>query len=199
MNNNSMLAIILVFVLVISLVSFLVFRDRNQSTNRDMDGNKCPQIYCPTTKKFYDLEEESGKEVLRNFMKYYFQSYLERTKDDWNYITPQEFYKIYTSDKMNDIFLLDVRKPSDYKKAHIPGSVNIFWLELMKPENLKKVPRDKEIIIVCYVGHTASQILVLMKLLGFRAKVLKFGMGLSPQKGVPVAGWTDYGYPVEKS
>jgi rhodanese-related sulfurtransferase len=66
----------------------------------------------------------------------------------------------------------------------------------MKPDNLKKLPIDKEIIIVCYVGHTASQVLVLLKLLGYNAKVLKYGMGTSPTIGVPVAGWSDFGYNV---
>jgi len=36
------------------------------------------------------------------------------------------------------------------------------------------------------------------RLLGYKAKALKFGMGKSPVEGVPVAGWLDYGYEVEK-
>ena len=52
----------------------------------------------------------------------------------------------------------------------------------------------KKIIIICYVGHTASQVLVMLKLLGYKAKVLKFGMGESPSKEVPVAGWNKYGF-----
>ena len=96
------------------------------------------------------------------------------------------------------VFILDVRKPTDYKNGHIKGSLNIFWLDLMNPENLKKLPNDKDIIVVCYVGHTASQVFVLLKMLGYKAKVLKFGMGTSPTEGVPVAGWTNYGFEVTK-
>lgn len=117
-------------------------------------------------------------------MSQHFHEYLLKTKDDWNYVTPKQFAEM---DKSN-IFILDVRKPDDYAKGHITDSTNIFWLELMQPQNLSKLPRDREIVVVCYVGHTASQILVLLKLLGYKAKVLKFGMGISPQKGVPVAG-----------
>lgn len=94
-------------------------------------------------------------------------------------------------DKSN-IFILDVRKPEDYRRLHIRNSVNIFWLELMKPGNLERLPRDKPIIIVCYVGHTASQILVLLKLLGYNAKVLKYGMGIYPQKDVFNAGLVNF-------
>ena len=121
------------------------------------------------------------------------QEYLERTQEDWNYILPEHLKK-----SKKDYFLLDIRRPEDFKKGHIPGAKNIFWLDILKPQNLKKIPKDKTIILVCYVGHTSSQIIVLLKLLGYDVKSLKFGMGQSPAKGVPVAGWTDYGFEVTK-
>jgi rhodanese-related sulfurtransferase len=124
-----------------------------------------------------------------------FGNYLQATDDGWNYILPQDFHKMDKS----KFFILDIRKPDDYKKGHIKGAVNIFWLDLMKPDNIKRLPKDKQIIVVCYVGHTASQILVLLKLLGYNAKALKFGMGLAPNKNVPIAGWTTLGYDTVKS
>jgi rhodanese-related sulfurtransferase len=166
----------------------------NQVDKIDKVDKECPPIVCPKTLTQMDIKKEDGEELLRKYMSYYFSKYLEDTKDDWNYITPKQYYEM---DK-KDTFLLDVRKPEDYNKGHIPGSTNIFWLQLLKPENLKKIPKDKQLIVVCYVGHTASQILVLLKLLGYKVKVMKFGMGISPQKGVPVAGWTDYGYPLTR-
>ena len=71
-------------------------------------------------------------------------------------------------------------------------------MDVLKPENLKKLPKDKRIVIICYVGHTASQIMVALRLLGYKASTLKFGMGQSPAKGVPIAGWTDFGFDVVK-
>lgn len=118
------------------------------------------------------------------------QDFLESTDKDWNYVTPVEFEKMDKS----DLFLLDIRKPEDFKKEHIEGATNIFWLDLLEPENLDKLPRDKRIVLICYVGHTSSQALVVLKLLGYDVVALKFGMGKSPVKGVPVAGWTDYGF-----
>lgn len=117
------------------------------------------------------------------------RKYLENTKDDWNYITPEEFKK-----SKEDFFVLDIRRPEDFKKGHIPGAKNIFWLDILKPENLKKLPKDKKILVYCYVGHTSSQVMTLLKLLGYDVVSLKFGMGESPVKGVPVAGWKDFGY-----
>ena len=130
------------------------------------------------------LAKESEPELLDLF-----RAYLKNTQKDWNYILPTEL-----KDSKKDFYILDVRRPEDFKKGHIPGAKNIFWLDLLKPENLKKLPKNKKIVIVCYVGHTASQVLVLLKLLGYDAVGLKFGMGISPAEGVPVAGWVDYGF-----
>jgi rhodanese-related sulfurtransferase len=66
--------------------------------------------------------------------------------------------------------------------------------DLISLKNINKLPKNKEIIIICYVGHTASQVLVMLKLLGYKARVLKFGIGESPTKGVKIAGWKNYGY-----
>ena len=38
--------------------------------------------------------------------------------------------------------------------------------------------------------------MVALKLLDYDVVSLKFGMGKSPVKGVPVAGWLDFGYEV---
>ena len=126
----------------------------------------------------------------------YFNSYLNETKDDWNYITPVELYNQLKKNP-NQYFLLDVRKKKDYLDGHIAGTTNIFWLELFQNKNIKKLPKNKKIVVICYVGHTSSQAITLLKLLGYDAIALKFGMGRSPVMGVPVAGWLDYGYPIE--
>ena len=91
---------------------------------------------------------------------------------------------------------MDIRKPEDYKKGHIKGTKNIFWKDLLN--RLDELPTDKTIVIICYVGHTASQMLISLRLLGYRAIALKFGMGISPIEGIPVAGWVDYGFPIQK-
>jgi hypothetical protein len=129
-------------------------------------------------------------EILRN--------YLKSTKNDWNYITPIDFYNDYLL-KSKDYFLIDLREEKEYKKGHIKGAKNMFWLNILDEKNLKKLPKDKPIFLICYVGHTSSQVMTLLKLLGYNVVSIKYGYGLSPVKGVPVAGWLDYGLPVEKS
>lgn len=124
------------------------------------------------------------------------RKFLLQTKNDWNYITPTDFYqKFYTKNK--DFILIDLRKKEDFDKFHIKGSINIFWLDILKNENLNKLPVDKKIFLICYVGHTSSQVMVILKLLGYNAISIKFGYGISPSFGIPVAGWLSYGFPVE--
>jgi len=126
------------------------------------------------------------------------KNFLIDTKDDWNYITPLDFYKNYYM-KKKDYFLVDLRDEKSFKLMHIKGAKNIFWLSILDEKNLKRLPKNKHIFLICYVGHTSSQILVLLKLLGYTVTAIKYGYGISPVKGVPVAGWLDYGFPVDKS
>lgn len=132
-------------------------------------------------------------------------NYIKDTDETWNYITPKELYNFLIKRRSyrDKPFLLDIRRQEDYSiSGHIPGSVNIFWKDLFKPGNLGKLPCPKHepdilIILVCYVGHTSSQTLTLLKLLGFKVISVKFGMGISPSSSVPIQGWIERGYPVE--
>jgi len=47
------------------------------------------------------------------------QSFLKDTEDDWNYILPEELEK---QRKKKDFYILDLRKPADYARGHIPGA-----------------------------------------------------------------------------
>lgn len=127
------------------------------------------------------------------------RQYIRDTKSDWNYITPLEYYeKYYLHRKTNPHVLLDLRKKSEFDKYHIRGAKNIFWLDLLEENNLKQLPHDKTIFLICYVGHTSSQAMVLLKLLGYKVVSIKFGYGISPAFKVPVAGWVSYNLPVHR-
>jgi rhodanese-related sulfurtransferase len=125
------------------------------------------------------------------------RNFLQRTEDDWNYITPVDFYNNYYN--KNITFLVDLRKKEDFDSFHIKGATNIFWLDLLKDENLYKLPKNKKIFLICYVCHTSSQAMVLLKLLGYDVVSIKFGYGKSPVFGVPVAGWLSYNFPVKST
>jgi len=75
------------------------------------------------------------------------------------------------------IFLLDIRWSEDYDIAHIPGAINVEFIDVMEPHHLAKLPRDGTlIVIICYTGHTASQMDAILNLLGYNAWTLRFGM-----------------------
>jgi rhodanese-related sulfurtransferase len=125
-----------------------------------------------------------------------YEDYLRETKDNWNYILPTELNNFIKKGDTSNLYLLDIRKSEDFDKGHIPGTVNIFWLNVLNPENMKKLPVDKEIILICYLGHTSSQLLVMLSTLGYHCRSLKFGMGKSPDPDVKIKSWLDYGFPI---
>ncbi len=97
---------------------------------------------------------------------------------------------------------MDLRKKEEFKNFHIKGAKNIFWLNILKKNNLAKLSKykntNKIIFLICYLGHTSSQIMVILKLLGYNVVSIKFGYGISPIKNIPIAGWLQYNYPIVK-
>lgn len=92
-------------------------------------------------------------------------------------VTAESVYDRLTDDDMtNDPFILSLRKADDYAVGHIPGAVNIGLTSLFTDESLAQLPYDRQIITVCYTGHTASQAASLLNALGFNATALKWGM-----------------------
>ncbi len=76
----------------------------------------------------------------------------------------------------NDPYVLSIRKAADYEAGHIPGSVNIGFRSVFTEENISKLPTGKDIVVVCYTGHTASQVTAMLNVMGYEAMCLKFGM-----------------------
>ncbi len=79
-------------------------------------------------------------------------------------------------DKANDPLIIDVRKPEDYALGHIPGAANVTVANLFKAETLAKLPKNRQIVLYCYSGQTASQATAALRLLGYDAYNLQFGM-----------------------
>lgn len=92
-------------------------------------------------------------------------------------ISAEELYgMLYDDDVENDPFVLSVRSSEHYEMGHIPGAINIPWRQVAGEENLATLPTDKQIVVYCYTGHTASQITALLNAMGYDAVNLKFGM-----------------------
>ncbi len=80
------------------------------------------------------------------------------------------------SAKTNDFVVVDVRpNPAEFGEGHIPGAVQISVQDIFKPENLKKLPKNKKVILVCVTGQTQNLPVVGLRALGYNAYTMAFG------------------------
>lgn len=81
------------------------------------------------------------------------------------------------TEKKTDFVVVDVRPtPPGQQGGKIAGSVYIPYNEILKAENLKKLPKDKKIILACVTGQTQNLPVVALRALGYKAYTLSFGM-----------------------
>jgi rhodanese-related sulfurtransferase len=76
------------------------------------------------------------------------------------------------------IFVLDIRETDHYRNGHVASAINIPFRNLMEENNLKKLPPDQPIAIVCYDGHASSQASRLLNQLGYDTIALRDGMSV---------------------
>jgi rhodanese-related sulfurtransferase len=85
--------------------------------------------------------------------------------------------------KKTDFLLVDTRpNPAEYAQGHMPGAIQIPVQSILKPENLKKLPKNKKIILYCVTGQTQNLPVIALRALGYNAYTLAFGMS-AWQKG----------------
>lgn len=82
------------------------------------------------------------------------------------------------------VYVLDIRKAEDFAKGHIDGAINVPFTQV--GANLDKLPKDKQIAVACYTGQTAGQTISVLRLAGYNAVAVKFGM----------QGWNEAKLPV---
>lgn len=126
------------------------------------------------------------------------RSFLKGIPQTLNYITSKDLYSMLQTNP-DDVFILDNRTPEFYQKGHVPHAVNIPLRDALDEEQIAKLPKDKLIVVCCWVGHTASQLLTVLRLLGYNAVGLKYGMGEPAKIEEKREGWLDLGLPVESA
>lgn len=98
-------------------------------------------------------------------------NYFNNLPSDSNNIKAPDVQKMIESKTV--FYGVDIRRPEDYAKGHLPGFVNIPFGQV--GQNLDKLPMDKLIIVQCYTGQTASQTTGVLRMMGYNAKNLHFG------------------------
>ncbi|KUO52671.1 MAG: hypothetical protein APF76_14365 [Desulfitibacter sp. BRH_c19] len=89
-------------------------------------------------------------------------------------INNEEMDRMIATGEIKDFKVLDIRERNLYQKFCFPNSSNIPFKELGR--NIKSLPLDTKILIICNTGFTAAQSLSLLNLIGFKAHILENGI-----------------------
>ncbi|MBR5969509.1 MAG: rhodanese-like domain-containing protein [Lachnospiraceae bacterium] len=117
--------------------------------------------------------------------------YKEADGHNYKYFNfPVDDLKALVDAESDEYTILSVRQAEDYAKGHIAGAMNIPFGKGMQ-ESFSEIPTDKPVIVYCYTGQTASQVMAVLRMLGYEAYNLNGGMG--KEDGF---GWLENGYPV---
>jgi rhodanese-related sulfurtransferase len=128
-------------------------------------------MFCAQSCSAFALTEEEY-EVVRKVS----DEFLGNLPDNNYHLLAEDVLKKIQSAEKNFI-LVDLRIPKDkkYDQGHLPGAVHIPVKEIVKPETLAILPRDKDIIVYCDSGHEQNKVLTLLRMLGYRAYDMKWG------------------------
>lgn len=78
-------------------------------------------------------------------------------------------------DKISDAFIIDVREDEElFETGTIKGAVHIPMMTV--PNNLNKIPKDREIYILCRSGRRSYEVASYLSELGYNAINLKGGI-----------------------
>jgi rhodanese-related sulfurtransferase len=96
-----------------------------------------------------------------------------------NKISPKELYERLQGEEK--VFLLDVRAEEKYKEFHIEGSSNmpknvIFSLEESDETTELALPKEKEIIVTCTTGNSATKCARILDAHNYHVTVLDGGL-----------------------
>lgn len=80
------------------------------------------------------------------------------------------------NEKKTDFVVVDVRpNPAEFGEGHIPGAIQILNQDIFKAESLKKLPKNKKVILVCVTGQIQNLPVVGLRALGYDAYTMAFG------------------------
>ncbi len=155
--------------------------------NPKMAPGKYPQLYT---------EEKEPQAILKkqahNILMDPFKSRLVSADEVFNH--PEKYY------------IINYWPKEKYLKGHIPGAVQYTPKKSLSTDTyLNTLPVDKPIVIYCYTGQHAAMVAAYLNLLGYDARVLKYGANsfmhskLVKNKWHPFTVKKIYNYPLEKA
>lgn len=80
----------------------------------------------------------------------------------------------------DSVFIVNYWPQTTYELKHIDGAVNFntadATLKSLGLDALTKLPKDKKIVVYCYTGQTSSQVAAYLRVLGYNAYSMAYGM-----------------------
>lgn len=127
-----------------------------------------------------EMSEDEIKQVLKDVvggeqavkeegMRYFSQL----TNENKNIIESKKLQEAIEANP-ESIFILDIRNEKDYKEGHIKGAKNVWWFDVGK--NIDMLPKDKPVVVCCYTGQSAGQVVGVLKVMGYNASSLLGGI-----------------------
>ncbi|MTJ10135.1 MULTISPECIES: rhodanese-like domain-containing protein [unclassified Anabaena] len=96
---------------------------------------------------------------------------LQTTVDNYLKSIPGNYYTVGKVEelkqllKQDNIFLVDVREPSEYASGHIGDAINIPLRTLV--QNLDQIPKEQPVVVYCSSGYRSAMAVMSLHLLGY--------------------------------
>ncbi len=108
---------------------------------------------------------------------------VQKLSDVLSKAPAEKFWQVRADDvsamiqaKKTDFLIVDVRpNPGEFAEGHIPGAISIPVQDILKADNLKKLPKNKKVILACVTGQTQNLPVVALRALGYDAYTVSFG------------------------
>lgn len=95
-------------------------------------------------------------------------------QDSVKALSPKEFMEAAANDSIS--VLLDVRKPSEFNECHIPGAINLDWLNTEEfQKGLTNLDKNRTYYIYCRSGRRSNAAAISMQKEGFKVTDMKGG------------------------
>lgn len=109
-----------------------------------------------------------------------------------NDIFPTEAWERITTTRENDLVIIDVGTPQEYRDLHLEGAINVSLLSRFFKARLEVMDKDKTYVVYCKVGGRSKIAQKLMRQFGFQTVYnIIGGTLLWEEEGLPFASGTD--------
>ncbi len=117
--------------------------------------------------------KKTGKEILEERINQFLATTSASPFDDikvaWSAVTGN----------LSNYYIANYWASSDYVKGHLPGAIQYTpKADLKLSAALKTLPTNKPVVVYCYTGQTSAQVATILKIIGYDAKSLMFGVNI---------------------